>query len=143
MWTSLNVLLEGHIRQTGCIWKLVKYDIKSSNKLLLIRCSGEVYSIQHYVIKLLATGWWFSPGTPISSTIYTDHHDITEILLKVALNTIKPNLISNSLLELLMSYFTNFQIQPVCLMWLCSVLYVFDLSHTSRKSPFRQGVLNF
>jgi hypothetical protein len=28
---------------------------------------------------------WFSPGTPVSSTNKTDHHDITEILLKVAL----------------------------------------------------------
>jgi hypothetical protein len=35
-------------------------------------------------------GWWVSPGTPVSSTKKTDHHDITEILLKVALNTIKP-----------------------------------------------------
>jgi hypothetical protein len=34
------------------------------------------------------TGLWFSP---ISSTNKTDHHDITEILLKVALNTINPN----------------------------------------------------
>ena len=32
---------------------------------------------------------WFSPGSPVSSTNKTDHHDITEILLKVALNTIK------------------------------------------------------
>jgi hypothetical protein len=29
-----------------------------------------------------------SPGTPVSSTNKTDRHDITEILLKVALNTI-------------------------------------------------------
>jgi hypothetical protein len=35
------------------------------------------------------TGWWFSVGTPVSSTNKTVHHDITEILLKVALNTIK------------------------------------------------------
>ena len=35
----------------------------------------------------LATGQWFSPGTPVSSTNKTDHHDISEILLKVALNT--------------------------------------------------------
>jgi len=33
------------------------------------------------------TGRWFSPGTPVSSTNKTD--EITEILLKVALNTIK------------------------------------------------------
>jgi hypothetical protein len=34
-------------------------------------------------------GWWFSP---VSSTNKTDHHihDITEILLKVALSTITP-----------------------------------------------------
>ena len=37
----------------------------------------------------LATGWWFSPGPPVSSTNKTDLHDINEILLKVALNTIK------------------------------------------------------
>jgi ABC-type Fe3+ transport system permease subunit len=30
----------------------------------------------------------FSSGTPVSSTNKTDRHDITEILLKVALNTI-------------------------------------------------------
>jgi len=31
--------------------------------------------------------------TPVSSTNKTDRHDITEILLKVALNTINPHLI--------------------------------------------------
>jgi hypothetical protein len=35
------------------------------------------------------TGQWFSPDPPVSSTNKTDRHDITEILLKVALNTIK------------------------------------------------------
>jgi hypothetical protein len=30
-----------------------------------------------------------SPGPPVSSTNKTDRNDITEILLKVALNTIK------------------------------------------------------
>jgi hypothetical protein len=33
------------------------------------------------------TGQWFSP---VSSTNKTDSHDITEILLKVVLNTVKP-----------------------------------------------------
>ena len=31
---------------------------------------------------------WFSPGTPVSSTNKTDRHDIREILVKLALNTI-------------------------------------------------------
>ena len=34
---------------------------------------------------------WFSPGIPVSSTNKTDRHNITEILLKVALNTINLN----------------------------------------------------
>jgi len=41
------------------------------------------------VCQWLATGRWFSPGHPVSSTNKTDHHEITEILLKVALKTIK------------------------------------------------------
>ena len=53
---------------------------------------GEVYLIQYYVIYLsvtcIAAGLWFSPGTPVSSTNKIDCHYITEILLKVALNTI-------------------------------------------------------
>ena len=41
----------------------------------------------------LSAGLWFSPCTPVSSTNKTDHHDIqnvTELLLKVVLNTINP-----------------------------------------------------
>ena len=40
------------------------------------------------VCQWLVTGGWFSPGTPVSSINKTDRHDMTEILLKVALNTI-------------------------------------------------------
>ena len=43
---------------------------------------------------------WFSPGTPVSATNKTDCHDITEILLKVALNTINQlTIIKNLLLK--------------------------------------------
>jgi hypothetical protein len=41
------------------------------------------------VCQLLAHGWWFSPDTPASSTTTTGRRDIAEILLKVALCTIK------------------------------------------------------
>jgi hypothetical protein len=44
------------------------------------------------VYQWLATGQWFSQGPPVSSTNKNYHHVITEILLKVAFNTIKPNL---------------------------------------------------
>ena len=72
-----------------------------------------VYWIQHYVIKCvsglrqvggflcvldttlcnkvcqwLAASCWCPPGTLVSTTIKADCHDITEILLKVVLNTI-------------------------------------------------------
>ena len=67
--------------------------------------SVEVYLIQHYLIKFISdlrqvggflrvlcfpspTGWWFSPGTPLPFTNKTDRHYVTEILLKVVLNTI-------------------------------------------------------
>ena len=40
------------------------------------------------VCQRLATGLWFSPGTPVSSTNKIDRHDITKILLKVPLSTI-------------------------------------------------------
>jgi len=42
------------------------------------------------VCQLLAAGRWFSLGPLVSSTNKTDRHNGTEILLKVALNTIKP-----------------------------------------------------
>ena len=51
----------------------------------------EVYSIQHYVIKFvsdLRQVGSFSLSTLVSTTNKNDRHDITEILLKVALNTI-------------------------------------------------------
>jgi hypothetical protein len=50
------------------------------------------------VYQLLAHGRWFSPGTPASSTTKTDRHDIAEILLKVALNTINKS-INQSILD--------------------------------------------
>ena len=39
------------------------------------------------VYQLLAHGRWFTPGTPASSITKTGRHDITEMLLNVALNT--------------------------------------------------------
>jgi len=40
------------------------------------------------VCQLFAAGRWFSPCTPDSSTNTTDRHNITEMLLNVALSTI-------------------------------------------------------
>jgi hypothetical protein len=46
------------------------------------------------VCQWLAAGRWFSLCPPVSSTNKTDRHDITEILMKVALNTIKQTIYS-------------------------------------------------
>jgi hypothetical protein len=55
---------------------------------ILIHVNEEFYLNSH---QRLAAGQWFSLGILISSIHKTDRHDITEILLKVALNTIHLN----------------------------------------------------
>ena len=50
------------------------------------------------------TGRWFSLGTPVSSTNKTDRQDITEILLKVALNTINPTFMARTCLQIINQY---------------------------------------
>ena len=52
---------------------------------------------------LLAAGWWFSVCNLVSSTNKTDRHDITEILLKVVLNTINltPSLLKTLVFSLI------------------------------------------
>ena len=47
-----------------------------------------LYLNYNNICQWLATGRWFSPGNPVSPTNKTDRRDITEMLLKVALNTI-------------------------------------------------------
>jgi len=83
-------------------------------------CEFESYlgrGAQHYVIKFVSdlqqVGQVFS-GHSISSTDNADRHDITEIFLKMALNTIKPTkpIKANILGQ-------NFAIQCTCI----SILY--------------------
>ena len=81
-------------------------DFNVSNNCLYHQC----LSLLKLWVRILFMGWCtdktlcykvchlLSPGTPVSSTNKTDHHNITEILLKVALNTIKPNQTSFSYL---------------------------------------------
>ena len=47
----------------------------------------------------LATCQWFFPGTPVFSTNKTGRHDIIEILLKVALKTIKHKALDHFYIE--------------------------------------------
>ena len=60
----------------------------TTNVVSLNPAHDEVYSIQQYEIKLVSDLRLFLLGTPVSSTNKTDRHDITKIVLKVALNTV-------------------------------------------------------
>ena len=55
------------------------------------------------VCQWLVAGRLFSPGTPVSFTNKIDRHDITEILLKMALNTI--NLTPNPIVGFVYLFF--------------------------------------
>jgi hypothetical protein len=70
--------------------------LRKQKLVLVLLCLTPLSAIfQLYHARLAAAsdqvynGQWFSPGTPPSSTTKTGRHDIAEILLKVALNTIK------------------------------------------------------
>jgi hypothetical protein len=55
---------------------------------ILLRWSVLNTTLCDKVCQWLAAGQWFSPGSLVSSISKTNCHDITEILLKVALSTI-------------------------------------------------------
>jgi len=64
------------------------------------------------VCQWLAAGRWFSPGTPVSSTNKTDHHDITEILLRVEVKHHNPPTQFLTIIFLLIFFFSS-NIQPL------------------------------
>jgi len=85
---SINI---SHIlSRVGWNYKYLCYQCLSP-LMLWVRIStrAKCTTLCHNVCQLLATGWWFSPGSPVSSINKNDSHEIAEMLLKVALNTIK------------------------------------------------------
>jgi hypothetical protein len=82
-----------------------------SSLMLWVRISIRVRctTLCDKVCQWLATGRWFSSGPSVSSTNKTDSHDLTEILLKVALNTIKQtkqtNILSWGFLFILITHY--------------------------------------
>ena len=59
------------------------------------------------VCQWLTISRWFSPGTLVSFTNKTDRHDITEILLKVTLSTIKQTTVNFLFLKVLLIWFID------------------------------------
>ena len=67
------------------IQSYVNSNLHVSVRISIRRCT----TLCDKVCQWLARGQWVSPSPLVSSTNKTDRHDITEILLKVALRTIK------------------------------------------------------
>ena len=91
------------------------------------------------------TGQWFSPGTRVSSTNKTDHHDMTEILLKVALNTITLTLTSSTIIKLTwrLALFIHIYFVIMCLLhaiylicWIKCVHLAQDVWYMSTQTIF-------
>jgi len=86
------------------------------------------------------TDRWFSRGPAVSSTNKTDHHNITEIFLKVALNTIKPN-------QAILYYFDTHCLHIIYIIYLftchslCLLLYLLFSSHSDDIDLFAGGIL--
>ena len=80
----------------------------------------------------LAADWWFSPGPPVSSTDKTDRCNIAEILLKVALSTIKQtNIFPTFTIHVIV---TNFE--SIYSKWVKSgLIFLLDL-HQNIYTPF-------
>jgi hypothetical protein len=87
------------------------------------------------VCQWLVTGRWFSPGT-LASCNKTDRHDITEILFKVALNTINQlNFFLNMMgTKTFLCDKYSFPLRHACSM--CGTFKIMDLSWKTCVSCF-------
>jgi hypothetical protein len=107
----------------------VRITAKLMSLNFMARCTR--YNIMWWSFQWLATGRCFSPSTPVPSTNKTDRHDITEILLKVVLNTINQPII-NKLANLneeknrtcSKSMTVNIQVE---IEWFCVMLIIYFL----------------
>jgi len=82
---------------------------------------GVLKTILRDKVSVTTAGRWYSSGTPVSSINKSDRQDITEILLKVALNTIsQPS----------KAHVWNFSLMVRCLSRIRNTNFtVFDLTH--------------
>jgi hypothetical protein len=89
---SYNLNVSFRYRHFYYFYKLMKHFIVKISNFL------SIFVFVFNNIDNTKTDWipqWFSQGTPVSSTNKTDCHDITDILFKVALNTINLTLTRN------------------------------------------------
>ena len=92
LWYPILIVSRGRrCRDRMVVGLTTTYAISAYHQMLWVQIliRAKCTTLCDKVCQWLATGQWLSPGSPLSSTNKTDRHDITEILLKVALNTIK------------------------------------------------------
>jgi len=93
-----------------------------------ITISARCTTLCDKVCQWLATGRWFSPGSLVSSTNKTGRHDITEILLKVVLNTIKQT--NKMWLQLYIMCYWH---------WWVPVSFTYSMEHNQWQSDVSSG----
>jgi hypothetical protein len=84
LWNGVNHLQHILIKKNSTLYQ-ISIDKNDITCLDITLCDK--------VCQWLMAGQWVSPGTLISSSNKTDCHDITQILLKVALNTVTLTLV--------------------------------------------------
>jgi hypothetical protein len=86
------------------------------------------------VCQQLTTGWWFSPGSPVSSTNKADPYDITEILLKAITLTL---LFLHNVNDYNkgQSFSSIYNLSQICLFCFDSVVYWLTKTFTCYASP--------
>jgi hypothetical protein len=109
----LSIPGEGYFEHTW--WRLFQKHV--------VRTKFDIY--YYLVCQWLVARRCFSPGTPVSSTNKTDRHDITEILLKVVLNTIKHKKKLNRVRTKFDIYYFLFLFLSCRIQADCTILYVY------------------
>ena len=82
--TFPTLIIKLHVLQELFSIKITYFSPKSFRISIRARCTTLCDKVCHWLV----TGWGFSLGPLVSSTYKTDRYDISEILLKVAFDTI-------------------------------------------------------
>jgi hypothetical protein len=115
LFLSLNACRSVMIDSLSCSFTSISFLTNMQNMKASIGCQW------------LAVSQLFSLGTCVSSTNKTDLQDITEILLKVGLNTIKPNL-------------NHFSTRSICIKTGKSVKYKNEITLTSNVNNYMNDI---
>jgi hypothetical protein len=86
----INPYMENDSNEWHVIVEFKLYQIQYFTYTIVWRNTVSIFNFPTIlaICQWIVAGRWLCSGTPVSSINKTDHHDVTEILLKVALNII-------------------------------------------------------